>query len=563
MSDRRTAKPLSFFVDRRRDEKGAVLILATVGMVLALIAGALSIDLGSLAQSARTDQKVADLAALDAVRVLPGTFDQTAAGSVTQAAKDSAIRNGFNPIAAGHTLVVKWGPSKTGPFTAVPADLGTAVAVQVTATSPHKNAFPFVSGPSTISRKAVATKKSVAGFTLGSSVLNVNTSSSELLNPIIGRMLGGTTANLSLVSWQGLANGNVTLAALQRELADMGFSVGTVDQFLNTNLTLAQLYQASANAMTRAGDTAGANIFNTLKLQAVTATTIKLGQMITVEQGAETAAAGAQLNLLQLVTGSATVANGTNLISVPSVNISVPNVGNLALSLKVIDGPKTYVGTAGTGPHVTTSQVELTLTPTVNAVNLLSLLKVTGAFPVEVHAGKATGTLKSIACPSKNIVVTVDPTAIAGTAKSSALSVTTLLNIPLLTVNQSNVTPLSVDSPPQDLAFAYSTDFSPPNDVSKHMGSQPIGLQTLNNISGTTTDVNAAGLLTVGLSAGGVLSAVLSMLDGIVGELDTKVLTPLFSALGIDIGGADVTALGIDPATGIGLPQCGLPALAS
>lgn len=247
----------------------------------------------------------------------------------------------------------------------------------------------------------------------------------------------------------------------------------------------------------------------------------------------------------------------------PNVTIAVPNVGSLALSLKIIDGPKTYVGTAGTGPHVTTSQVELTLTPQVNILNLLGSVKVTGAFPVEVHAGAATGTLTSIVCPSKNIVVTADPTAIAGTVKSSALNATTLLDIPLLTVNQSNVTPLTVDGPAQDLPFTYSSDFSPPNNVSKHIGSQPLGLQTLNNISGSTTNVNALGLLTLGLSAGGILSAVLSALDNIVGDLDNLVLTPLFKALGIDIGGADVTALGIDPVSGIGLPQCGLPALAS
>ena len=51
-------------------------------------------------------------------------------------------------------------------------------------------------------------------------------------------------------------------------------------------------------------------------------------------------------------------------------------------------------------------------------------------------------------------------------------------------------------------------------------------------------------------------------LDTMVGDLDSLVLTPLFKALGISIGGADVTALGIDP-FGTGLPQCGLPALAS
>lgn len=562
MKSRRTFRTLSGAVGRRRDEKGAILVLSTVGLVLAMIAAALSIDLGTLAQSAREDQKVADLAALDAVRVLPGTFDQSQIGSVTQAAKDSALRNGFSFTSPGYNLLVEWGPSNTGPFTSLPAELGTATAVRVTATSPHKNAFPFVSGPDTVSRKAVAAKKDVAGFTLGSSLANVNSTTSSLLNPIVGSMLG-STVNLSLVSWQGLASGSVTLSALQAELAAMGFNVGSVSELLDANLTLAQLYQATANVMTKNGDTANAAVFNTLKVNAVTATTIKLGRMITVEQGAESAAAGAQLNLLQLVTGSAQLANGTNMISVSDLGISVPNALSVGMTLKVIEGTKIYIGPAGAGPHVTTGQVELILTPQVDILNLLGLVKVTGLFPVDLHAAGATGTLKSVACPSKDIVVTADPKALSGALKSSRLRVTSLSLLHLMDVDQTNSISTAVDGPAQDLAFTYSTEFSPPNDVSKHVGSQPLGIKTPNVVTGTAVNVNLLGLASLGLSAGTVLDAVIAALDTMVGDIDSLVLTPLFKALGITIGGADVTALGIDPFTGGSLPQCGVPALAS
>ncbi len=52
-------------------ERGSILVLSSVGLVLAMVATALSVDLGRLAQERRKNQKVADLAALDAVRVLP------------------------------------------------------------------------------------------------------------------------------------------------------------------------------------------------------------------------------------------------------------------------------------------------------------------------------------------------------------------------------------------------------------------------------------------------------------------------------------------------------------
>jgi uncharacterized membrane protein len=65
------------------------------------------------------------------------------------------------------------------------------------------------------------------------------------------------------------------------------------------------------------------------------------------------------------------------------------------------------------------------------------------------------------------------------------------------------------------------------------------------------------------LSSAVVVADVLAALTNVLDNVDTKVLTPLLKAMGMDIGGADVTALGVDPITGLGLPQCGLPSLAS
>jgi hypothetical protein len=336
-----------------------------------------------------------------------------------------------------------------------------------------------------------------------------------------------------------------------------------VSQLLATDLTAAQFLHAAANALRTNGDTANASILDALVLKATTTTTFKLNKMIVVEQGAEGSAANAELDLLHLITGSASLANGTNLISIPNIGIIVPNAGAVAVSLSVIEAAKTYIGTAGVGPHVTTGQIALTITPQVNILNLLGLLKVTGSFPVEVHAAGATGTLKSIACPSKNIVVNVDPQAFSGSVKSSTLNVTTLLNLPLLDVIQTNSITAAVDAPAQDVPFTYSTDFSPPNSVSKHIGSQPLGLQTANIITGSTTNLNALNLIAIPLNTGQILNGVLSSLDTMVGDLDSLVVSPILKTLGIDIGGADITALGMDPVTGLGLPQCGLPALAS
>jgi uncharacterized membrane protein len=551
---------MTFFRRARRDEGGASFILAAVGMVLAMIAAGLAIDIGRLARDAREDQKVADLAALDAIRVLPGVIDQSLPGSVTQAARDSATRNGFTYSAPGYSLGVQWAATKAGPFSSSTADLAAATVVRVTATSPHTNEFPFLAGRTSMSRSAVAEKKTIAGFTLGSSLVTVNSTSSTLLNGVLSQWMGGAV-NLSLVSWQGIAAGEVTLAALQTQLLASGFSVGSVNELLNADLTLAQFYTATANALTLNGDTVNANLFNALAVSAVSATTFKLGRMITVEQGSETAAGSAHLNLLQLVTGSATVANGSNLIDISNLGVSVPGVTSTKLSLRVIEGPKTYIGRPGTGPHVTTGQISLTLTPVLN-LDVLSLLRVTGDFPVELHSAGATGTLKSVSCPSKNIVVTADPIAFSGNAQTSTLSVKAIAGlIPVLDLGVTSVTP-GLNGPAQDLSFTYSADFSPPNQTSKHAGSDPVGLNSLTNLNGNPANVSLLGLLTVGLGESAVVTGVLNALRTVLTNLDNNVLTPLLKTLGMDIGGADVTALGAD-AFGLGLPSCGLPGLAA
>ena len=74
------------------------------------------------------------------------------------------------------------------------------------------------------------------------------------------------------------------------------------------------------------------------------------------------AALATELNAFQLLTGSAVVANGTNLVSVPDIGITLPaGIGTTSISLKVIEAQKTYIGPVG--GSVATNQVELTVTP--------------------------------------------------------------------------------------------------------------------------------------------------------------------------------------------------------
>jgi uncharacterized membrane protein len=513
----------------RRDEEGAILILASLAMVVAVIMSSFAIDLGTFAQDARRDQLVADLAALDAARVLPA--DPTAT------AQASAVRNLFPYTDADHSLTVEWAATALGPFTSLLANLPSATVVRVTASSLHRNLFPFVAtGTKLVSRHALGRIMPRAGFTIGSSLVNLNTSSSTLLNSLVGQAVHGTV-NLSLVSWQGLATGKVGLSALRAQLATMGFSVGTVSELLSANMTLVQLYQATANALTLGGDAADANLFNILRAAVTSSTQINLGGLIHVDQGSETAALNSSIDLFQLVTGSALLLNGTNTLSLPNAGITVPGVTSTAISLKVTELPQTYIGKVG--GSVSTSQIDLIVTPTLD-VNLtvgLSLLRLTGNLPVRLTLAGATGTLAAATC--SGITVAADPQAFAGSAQVTTLRVSTLGIVPILDVGVTSVTP-SVDGPAANLTFAYPAEFAPPA-FSKHTGSQPIGLQSLTTYS--TGTVTLLGSIPLGLTSAGIVSAVVAALPALLGSVDSTVLTPLLTALGIDVGGADVTAL--------------------
>jgi uncharacterized membrane protein len=541
----------SFLRRSRRDEGGAILVLASVGMVIAMISCALAIDIGSLAQDARQDQKVADMAALDAIRGTTATF--------TSLAQASAARNSF-PTSTGYSLTAVEG-SKSGNGCTAVSGLGS---VCVTVTSPYKNKFPFVSGRTSVTRSAVASKTAFGGFMIGSSLVTIDTSRATLLNKFMGGILKGSDLSLSAVSWQGLAAGDVTLEAFRTALAGMGFSVGNVSQLMSANLTMNQLMQATASALTSEGGVANlalATQLTTLRATITNSTQFTLGQFMHVSQGADNAALASQLNVFQLITGSAQVANGNNFITINDVGVAVGNVLSTKVSLQVIQPPQFYFGPVG--GSVSTSQIDVTVTPKLNlpvTVAGLASVTVTNDLPVRMSAAGAVGTLAAASCGvSPGITVTVDPTAFSGSASASlnARVALNILGIPVniadITIPTTNVVP-STDGGAANLSFSFPTEFPPPNGTttSKHTGSQPIGLSSLTNITAGTPTVTLLTLTPLPVPVGTIVSAVLSALSPVLSSVDNTIMTPLLQALGLDIGSADVTALAL---------QCNTPVL--
>ncbi|MEY2425862.1 MAG: hypothetical protein QOI61_1434 [Actinomycetota bacterium] len=503
----------------RRRDRGAVLVLAIPAMVLCIAAAALGVDIGRIAVDKRSDQKVADMAALDAARAVGfilGTTNQAGYNTAAQAAATAAVaRNEFVVGQDGHTVTAVVGTinSTTNQFSP-----GGSSAVKVTTTSHIDNAF--LPGGRDLTAEAVALVGSPTGsFSVGSTLASLDTSKSRI-DPVLQGMLG-ISASMAAVSYQGIAGGNVSLRALQTALLNLGYNAGTVDDLLTTSIKVADLFRATANALTVEGQNVAAAEINDMPLASISSSlTVQLGDLVKVASPNDSAMLDAKLNAYQLVTGAAQVANGTNFISVPLVGVSLPGLAGVALSAYVIEPAKTAIGPVGTTAE--NAQVRMKVNVDVGLGFLLPVAHV----ELTYTTAQAIGTLTSIACgssPSMGISASTAAVTVAGVATTTAGTM--------------NVSSSIAASGPTALSFSYPSEFGPT--TSKHVGTGDAGL----SLTSVSVTANTPGTV--------VLAPLLQVaLPTVLVSLDTALqasIRPLFAALGLDIASADVAALGIFP----------------
>jgi len=523
----------------RRDERGTVMILAVVGVVIAMIACALAVDLGRLAADKRNDQKIADLAALDAAR------DLSSSAIACSRAQVSATRNGYPTLTCSDVVL---GTVIGGVFTpGVTND-----AVQVNVRSAFSNAFPFVGGPTSVAGKGTAKIKTEAGFSIGSSLANFSSADNVVLNKIFGGLFHNPGAvNMGLVTYQGLATSTITLGALATQL---GF--GSVDTLMTSSVTLGQLLSATATVLNSSDTVLAAQVSNLATLVASGTSSFKLGDFMTVQQGSGVAASTG-VNVLDLIEASAQIANKNNFVNVgTTLNLPVTGVGSVStkLGLTVVEPAKTYIGPVG--GFVKTAQVTELLTPSLVAAPL-GALTATGDVPVTMTAAGATGTLTSVSCTSPQGI------AVSVAAQPVATAVGTTLAISLAGLAVANVTvgPASANSASatNSVSFSYPTEFTPSANP-KSTPAVPPGLTvtggqvTVTILPGSAV---ALALSVAGITASVISGLVVTLVNNVISAVSTEVLSPTFAALGLKLGQVDVAALkdAYNPTT------CGQPAL--
>lgn len=468
--------------EHMREDGSLVIMFALVLPVMLLMVFG-SIDIAHMVLVKRELQKIADMSAIAAAEGI-GSGVQTIA-------LQNAQQNGLPNDSTLTATKGYWNPDHLpGPthFTATPPpdDPVNAVQIVVTRQVPYMIFLP----PATLRATAIAWSPNTAGIGIASTLLNLNTQQSGLLNGILGGLLG-TTLNLSVAGYQGLANTSISLGQLAEQL-----NVGNVNSLLSSNLNLGELYQGTLNVLGNAtdGGLLHGNAYGALQALATaipySPSTIQLGKIINLGLSSAQSAADAQVNLLGLITASAMLSNQQHFVDVPGVNI----LGLASLKLYVISPPQLAYGLPGKNAQGQWRTVAKTAQVALN-LNVLG-----GAVNVQLQASPAEARLEQVNCalPPDNPSVTVG----AGTS---------------ILAGQVNIlagsTPSFTAVPPGNYQTVSFTGY-PKQQQTISSGDQSI-----------TLDLN---LLGISINLGNILSPIINTLQ------------PVLQILGISLGTAQV-----------------------
>lgn len=370
---------------RTRDERGSLLpVMAALFTVLLLIA-AMAVDLGVQRSARRDMQALADIVALDLARLLDGRSAadiRAGAGGKTpleDAKSASLARNkdtiiGDDPSACTDGACVRaylvavdedGNYSTTG---GVPQEVSTTdVPNGVVVVASTEVGFAFSGlvgvGEGGASRSALGIAQSSACYQLGSYVASISPSSSEVFGDLLKPILGAST--LSAVGYNGLASAKVSLFDL---IHAPSIGVGTVDELLAMpSLTVADLFLASAYVLTGQGKIAEAEVFTLASTSVIAPFVLDFNDILAID-GSSDAVLHTYFNALDLLVGTAFLANGENLLDIQNLQAKLASVGVTNTELKIIEKARRWcTGYSTTGPE--TSQLKFKSTIKVETDN--------------------------------------------------------------------------------------------------------------------------------------------------------------------------------------------------
>ncbi|HWI42111.1 MAG TPA: pilus assembly protein TadG-related protein [Nocardioides sp.] len=581
---------------RRRDERGVSAIFICVLMVVLLTSAAFSVDLGMQRVVRRDMQAVSDVVALDLARQLDGrTKAALMSSGDMQAALTKSVARNTSSIGDAPDVSFELGTlDASGAFTAI-GNTDVPTVVRVSSKGSVGFAFGGITGvgSGSATRRAVAQVEESACIRVGSFIASVNSADGALLNPLLNGLLG-SNLNLTAVGYQGLLTSNVSLA----DLVDVGgLGVGSVSELLALkNVSVADLFLASANALTKQGKLAEANILKSINVAATTPE-INISDLIAAGPS-DTAALAATLNVLDLVTGAAFIANDGHFVNIPNLGLNLSPAVVTTTKLTVIEAPRQTC--IKSGKDAETAQVRLELTATIPAksinVSILGLANVgvsldTTTVNVSINLGEAIARVTALHCNASapdSLTVALESSLAGAISVSASLGAHATFSVPLTGSGGllSQVLSLlglgSLLNPPDiklDTALTATASAPPTGNFSKTVtvpipggyttpvgsGSGIILSPASANVSGTTqmvinyglfgnqtkTVLNADPLYSTVLNP--ILSGVASSLSPLLTNIQQALITPLSDLLGLQVAGANVFAVPTPVCNGVRL----------
>jgi len=553
---------------RQRGSMAVTMMLMLVGLVAMLGL----VEIGYLYWAKRETQKVVDLAALAGAQQL--TACSTDNSSNSAALGNARIDNGFSDtlvITCGH-----WDPTQAGAqhFVSVTSSLPLN-AVRVEATLPVTPFFGFARFDG-INATAIAASQGqpIAAFSVGSSLLNIDPSSP--LGTLLGTALG-SSLGLQLLSYNGIANANISLLGLVKALP---VDIGTVNSVLTTQVTITDLLTAYVNALSQSSSASTIDLaFVNQQVAAIELQLgnipINLGQILNVDATTEdpNVALNVDVNALDILSAVVLAADGANAVALPATSISIPGVATISLALSIVEPPQIGVGGVGTVAHTAEIRLDLDVTALSTPINGQQLLDL----PLYLEVAPTDGTITAIECNvpgsgganSDSVTITAAPgvlNAFLGKLPSAAFNNTSETWSSLISsgslaqlVNVLNLATISASANVQlaaNPATALTFSVDPTIPVSQQSGmTQTAGTSSavLGNLIGSllgstslNVTINLLGLPINLAPVASLLATLSTALAPVLSSLDSLLVGPLLQALGINIGTAQVSLLSVN-----------------
>lgn len=333
---------------RRRDERGAVAVVAAATSLLLVAVAALTVDIG-MQRVARTDmQSLADVVALDlALELGSRTVDEfeNQAPTIETLAMESRDRN-KGTVGSVPSLSTTLGRiDANGDFQEL-FDDAVPTAVQVAARTSVDFAFGIATSGSA-ERSAVSQQtEDTACFELGSFAAALDLGDS-VLGPFADFLGLGT--ELELVNYEALASADVSLLGIAAAPA-IGSPTALLDP---SGVSVGTLIEASIYALQHNEDAGSAeNNAAIAVLNGLLETdsgldldgTVAIADVVSVDAG-DSAALSAGLNVLELIGPSLALANDDSFLDVAvPIDLSSLGLGAGSLTVSAIQGPRFACG---------------------------------------------------------------------------------------------------------------------------------------------------------------------------------------------------------------------------